>query len=106
MMKDVLGGGLLTFLALTGPVAAQDQPPVTPPPPGSLEAPPERIEPDAPIGEPAPGESLSDRLEENRGVIEPPRNVDPGLVEEPPDPERFPTPVIPPGTTAPQEAPR
>jgi hypothetical protein len=106
MMKDFVGGGLLALLVMADAMAAQEQPPVAPPPAGSLEAPPERIEPEVPIGEPAPGESLSDRLEESRGVIKPPRNIDPGLVEEPPDPQRFPTPVIPPGATTPETAPR
>jgi hypothetical protein len=75
-----------------------------PAPPGTLEAPPERIEPERPVGE--GGETLGEKLTRTRGVIKPSPGIDPGLVEQPPDPTRFPTPVIPPGTTAPQGAPR
>jgi hypothetical protein len=91
--------------ALEASVAwGQADPP--PAPPGSLESVPEQIEPGPPIGSPEEGETLSDRLEESGGVIKPPPGVDPGLVEEPPDPGLFPTPVIPPGTQTPEAAPR
>lgn len=85
------GFSALAFTAWLGTVSAQEVQP-RPAPPGSLEAPPERIEP-----APDPGSgTLSDQLEESRGVIKPPQGVDPGIIERPPDPSRFPTPVIPP----------
>ena len=60
------------------------------------EAPPERIEPDRPIGSPDAGGSLSDELSRSGGVITPPQGVDPGMVQPPPDAGTARTPVIPP----------
>jgi hypothetical protein len=91
--------------ALDGGAAwAQADPPPTPP--GSLESVPEEIEPGPPVGSPEGGETLSEQLEESGGVIKPQPGLDPGLVEETPDPGLFPTPVIPPGTQTPQAEPR
>jgi hypothetical protein len=87
-----------------GAAPAQVDP--APIPPGSLESVPEQVEPGPPIGAPEGGETLSEQLEESRGVIKPTPGLDPGLVEEPPDPSLFPTPVIPPSTQTPEAAPR
>jgi hypothetical protein len=87
-----------------GAARAQVDPPPTPP--GSLESVPEQVEPGPPIGAPEGGETLSEELEESGGVIKPTPGLDPGLVEEPPDPSLFPTPVIPPSTQTPEAAPR
>lgn len=113
MARRGIGNGLTALAALAGfaGVAAAQAPtvPADPPPAGTLEAPPERIEPRPPVGAPGaqpPGGTLSDQLEESRGVIKPPPGLDPGLVEEPPDPGLFPTPVIPPGTQTPGAQPR
>ena len=75
-----------------------------PPPtsPGSLESVPEEVEPGPPVESPEGGETLSEQLEESRGVIKPQPGMDTGLVEKPPDPGLFPTPVIPPSTQTPQ----
>ena len=88
---------LLALLAAAGPAAAQSTP-ATPAPPGTLEAPAEKIEP--PAG--GAGDNLSDHLKESQGVIRPPANVDPGAVEPTPPAGQFPTPVIPPPAPAPQ----
>jgi hypothetical protein len=87
-----------------GAAWAQADPPAIPP--GSLESVPEEIEPGPPVGSPEGGETLSEQLEESRGVIKPQPGLDAGLVEETPDPKLFPTPVIPPSTQAPEAAPR
>jgi hypothetical protein len=96
---------ILTILALPAAVAAQETSP-TPAPPDSLEAPPEQIEPGPPVGSPGSGETLGETLGETQGVIRPPRGVDPGIIERPPPPEQFPTPVIPPTTITPETQPR
>jgi hypothetical protein len=46
-----------------------------------------------------PGETLSDRLDRNSGVIHPPTGVDPGIAAPVPDPHPNSTPVIPPPGT-------
>jgi hypothetical protein len=89
-LRRRIGLSILALAAGLGAASAQEVQP-RPAPPGSLEALPERIEPD-PNGE----DTLSEELEESRGVIKPPPGVDPGIVERPPEPSRFPTPVIPP----------
>jgi hypothetical protein len=43
-----------------------------------------------------PGETLSERLDRNSGVIHPPAGVDPGIAVPVPDPGPRSTPVIPP----------
>lgn len=53
-------------------------------------------------GQPCP--SLSDKLDETGGVVRPPQGVDPGIHQDAPDPMPGTTPVIPPGTIAPQPA--
>ncbi len=47
-----------------------------------------------------PGETLSERLDRNSGVIHPPAGVDPGIAVPAPDPHPGTTPVIPPPGTA------
>ncbi len=46
-----------------------------------------------------PGETLSERLDRNSGVIHPPAGVDPGIAAPVPDPHPHSTPVIPPPGT-------
>ena len=46
-----------------------------------------------------PGETLSERLDRNSGVIHPPAGVDPGIAAPVPDPHPNSTPVIPPPGT-------
>jgi len=46
-----------------------------------------------------PGETLSERLDRNSGVIHPPAGVDPGIAVPAPDPDPHSTPVIPPPGT-------
>ena len=98
-----LAGALAVGLD-AGAAWAQANPPPTPP--GSLESVPEEVQPGPPVGSPESGETLSEQLEESRGVIKPQPGMDPGLVEKPPDPGLFPTPVIPPSTQTPQAEPR
>ncbi len=43
-----------------------------------------------------PGETLSERLDRNNGVIHPPTGTDPGMAAPVPDPHPRSTPVIPP----------
>jgi len=43
-----------------------------------------------------PGEALTEQLDRNKGVIHPPRGVDPGIAVPVPDPNPRTTPVIPP----------
>jgi hypothetical protein len=43
-----------------------------------------------------PGETLSERLDRNSGVIHPPAGVDPGIAVPVPDPHPNSTPMIPP----------
>ena len=81
-------------------VLAQATVPADPPPAGTPEVVPEKIEPNRPIGPPPPGspaqaESLSDELSRTDGVIKPPPAVDPEMVEPPPDGGSARTPVIP-----------
>lgn len=93
------------FLTLPGSLAAQETSP-TPAPPGSLESPPEQVEPGPPVGSPGSGETLGETLNETRGVIRPPQGVDPGIIERPPPPQQFNTPVIPPSTVTPETQPQ
>ena len=56
-------------------------------------------DPKAPVpgsSEAAPGESLSNQLERNEGVIQPPSGIDPGIDVPAPNPNPGTTPVIPP----------
>ncbi len=46
-----------------------------------------------------PGETLSERLDRNSGVIHPPAGMDPGIAVPAPDPGPHSTPVIPPPGT-------
>ncbi len=46
-----------------------------------------------------PGETLSERLDRNSGVIHPPAGMDPGMAVQVPDPHPNSTPVIPPPGT-------
>jgi hypothetical protein len=98
---------ILTMLAVApgAAVVAQETSP-SPAPPGTLDAPPEQIEPGPPVGSPGSGETLGETLNETRGVIQPPQGVDPGIVEPTPSPQQFPTPVIPPGAVTPETQPR
>jgi hypothetical protein len=68
------------------------------PPAGSLEAPPEKIEPQRPIdpgAAPAPGAG-TEELGRSGGVLQPPPTPDLGMTREPPDQGTATTPVIPP----------
>lgn len=101
MARSILG---IIVLALAPHVALAQSTPATPAPPGTLEAPPEKIEP-PPAGGAAPGTDLSDQLQRSQGVIKPPAGVDPGAVAPTPPPEQFPTPVVPPGAAPQQQQP-
>lgn len=94
---------ILTTLAVPGAVLAQE---TAPAPPGTLDSPPEQIEPGPPVGSPGSGETLGEALGESRGVIQPPAGVDPGMVEPTPPAGQFPTPVIPPSSVTPEAQPR
>jgi hypothetical protein len=74
------------------------------PPPGSLDAPPEKVEPGRPIapGTADPGAdkgTLSDQLNKSGGVIQPPPAPDPGMTRTPPNQGATQTPVMPPPGT-------
>lgn len=93
-------------LLLAGAPGMAQEPavPADPPPAGSQEVVPEKIEPDRPIGgPPPPGETLSDELSRTGGVIRPPEGVDPELVEPPPDGGAAVGPVIKPPAPPPAE---
>ena len=66
----------------------------------SQEAP--KAAPQAPVAtaqDRRPGETLSERLDRNSGVIHPPAGMDPGIAVPVPDPNPNSTPVIPPPGT-------
>jgi hypothetical protein len=92
---------LALALAVPGAAPAQTpEVPARPGPPGSDTVPPEKHEPDRPIGPPPGADNLSEHLNQTDGVIRPPKGVDPGLVEPPPvPPAATPMPVIPPPGT-------
>jgi hypothetical protein len=95
------GGALLAVSAML-PVLAQDQGtvPATPPPAGTLEAPPEQLEAAPPVGTSGTSSgTLSEQLDRSQGVITPPEGVDPGLVQTPPNQGATTMPVIPPPGT-------
>jgi hypothetical protein len=68
----------------TAPSTQRDCPPDVAPPPRS--------------GETTARAPLSERLSESKGVICPPKGVDPGIIEKPP-PGNAPMPIIPPPGT-------
>ena len=77
------------------PLYAQNEPPTAPstqPDCRSEATPPPRA------GEATPSPPLGDRLSESKGVICPPKGVDPGIVNKPPS-TNAPMPVIPPPGT-------
>jgi hypothetical protein len=72
------------------------------PPAGTLESPPEKVEPERPIGDATPGGdkgTLSEQLQRSGGVIQPPPARDPGMTIDPPNEGAAQTPVIPPPGT-------
>ena len=73
----------ILMLALLGCVAAQAQPVVPPPAPGSS-CPPD-VKRDAPAVGRDSDKSLSDQLAASRGVICPPAGVDPQMQKAPPE---------------------
>jgi len=87
---------LLTALILAAAPAWAQNPQATSPanptvpiaPPNSASPPPEKIAP--------PSGNLSDRLSQQKGMITPPANVDPGMTVTPPRSGSVTTPVIPP----------
>jgi hypothetical protein len=97
MQHGVRIAALLGAVLIGGGAHAQvaGSPPA--PPPGSETAIPEKIDPpqNGIVG-PAPGETLSDHLDQNDGVLSPRGNPDPGMAVAPPDPGPGSTPVIPP----------
>jgi periplasmic protein TonB len=95
---------VLGMLMTSSPAAAQAPEMPSVPPPDSLEAPPEKVEPERPIGPPPEDGVDQEELERSQGVLEPPETPDPGLVRPPPDDGAATTPVIPP--PPPQEKPR
>jgi hypothetical protein len=92
------------LLATSATLAQEPTVPADPPPAGSPQVVPEKIEPDRPIGgppPPPPGETLSDELSRTNGVIQPPKGVDPEMVEPPPDDGAAVGPVIKPPPPSP-----
>ena len=94
---------IATILAAisTSPSYGQNERRTQPPPATQLPTRPD-CPPDGAVT-PRPGETtgsppLSDRLSQSKGVICPPKGVDPGIVNEPPR-NNAPTPVIPPPGT-------
>jgi hypothetical protein len=83
---------------------AQAEVPADPPPAGSPDVVPEKLEEDRPIGAPDEEPTRTDELSRTGGVIRPPENVDPDMVEPPPDGGAGVIEVIPP--PSPSEAPR
>ncbi len=82
--------GLVTLLAAPLPAAAQmGNAPRPPDAPGPTVPPPA-------IPGPRTGETLSDQLQRNDGVIPPAQNVDPEMHQAPPDTGSGTMPVIPP----------
>ncbi len=86
---------------------AQAVVPADPPPAGARGVIPEKLEPPSPKGSgttnPVPPTtaaegSLSEKLSQTRGVIKPPKGVDPDFVQQPPDNGAAVMPVIPPPT--------
>jgi hypothetical protein len=77
----------------TSPLYAQG-----PTPPSTQRECPPDVAPPPRSGETAGGAPLSERLSESKGVICPPKGVDPGIIEKPP-PGNVPMPVIPPPGT-------
>jgi hypothetical protein len=97
------GAAVLAVTMWTGLLFAQEPTvPADPPPAGSPEIVPEKMEP-PPQGDPGAGqESLSEELAPTGGVIKPPEQVDPGMVEPPPDGGAAVTPIIPPPPPEPE----
>jgi hypothetical protein len=93
-LKNAAAGVAILTAISTSPLYGQETPaaPSTRPdcPPNGA-APPNS-------GETTGRAPLSDRLSESKGVICPPKGVDPGIVEKPP-PTNAPMPVIPPPGT-------
>jgi hypothetical protein len=90
---------LLAMLAVaaSGAVHAQEPAvPADPPPAGSPEVVPEKIEPQRPADQGNGQENLTEELAPTGGVLKPPEQVDPGMVAPPPDGGAAVTPVIPP----------
>ena len=80
-----------------GPAAfGQAAQPDAVPPAGSSNAPPEKIEPQRPIGQAPDQGSLSDQLNKSNGVIAPDPGPDSDMTRRPPDRGTAKTPVIPP----------
>lgn len=99
MFRTALGLALAFVLASTAlaqdpsvPQRGQDSDPKLPPPQEQI---PEKIRPEA-----EDGRTLSDKLEQSDGVINPPSGVDPAIKTVPPDPGPSNMPVIKPGGDA------
>jgi len=106
MLRDHLwlASAVVLVAATSTSVALAQEPtvPADPPPAGSPEVVPEKIEPH-PRAAPGNGqESMTDKLAPTGGVIKPPEQVDPGMVEPPPDNGAAVTPVIPPPEPKPE----
>lgn len=94
-MKEILALAAAVVTAVsTLPLYAQNEGPT--PPSTQRDCPPDVAPPRS--GETTGRAPLSDRLSESRGVICPPKGVDPGIVEKTP-PTNAPMPVIPPPGT-------
>ena len=104
----LLGLGILALGTGARTAWGQDTPsvPADPAPPGSSQAVPEQVEPAPPGGSTGSSGSLSEQLQQGGSVIKPPAQVDPGIVEQAPPAENFPTPVIPPGAAPDQQPPQ
>lgn len=96
----------LAVLLLATPVTAQGSLPTTKPG-DPVQTPPEKIEPkpvpSSPVPEAPPG-SLSDKLGREKGIIPPPKSIDPDMHKMPPEQGKL--RVIPPpadGNAAPSE---
>ncbi|MGU3538870.1 hypothetical protein [Methylobacterium sp. A54F] len=92
-----LAAGLIATAALAqnpdAPLRGRDTDPALPP---ASQTPPDKIRPNDGAGSASDG-NLSDKLQQNDGVIKPPGNAAPGMVVKPPDPSPGTMPVIKPG---------
>lgn len=79
-------------LAQTAPEPSPSAPPEVMEPPSESPAP----TPDPSTGGPKPEEPLTKKLDEGEGVLEPPREIDPGIEKKVPENFEGNTPVIPP----------
>lgn len=95
-------------VALAAPRAVAQNPQPAPPgvvpapvaPPNAPSPPPEQIAPRGKKDPHAGGQTLSDRLSDRQGTLNPPHGIDPGMTVRPPAQGQETMPVIPPPGTS------